>query len=74
MHAIIIKIRLHNNAIIVDDDSLGPVEDYDPVVDEDPEDSDQDEETTQTADDVVSASLASGSLSEVCEVAAVMRE
>ena len=53
---------------------MGPVEDHELIVDEDPEDSDHDEETTQTADDIVSASLASGALSEVCEVAAVMRE
>ena len=36
--------------------------------------SDHEEETIQTADDVVSSSLASGALSEVCDVAAVMRE
>jgi len=35
---------------------------------------DIEEDTTQTADDVVFASVVSGALSEVCEVTAVMRE
>ena len=52
---------------------MGAVEDHEPVSDGEPEDSDQ-ENTTQTADDIVSASLASGALSEVCDVTAVMRE
>lgn len=65
---------LYNNntyTITLDDDALGPAE---PIVDEDSEDSDHGEDTAQMADDIVSASLASGSLSEVCDVAAVMRE
>ena len=53
---------------------MGPVEaDLETIIDEDPEESDH-EETVQTADDIVSSSLANGALSEVCEMAAVMRE
>ena len=32
------------------------------------------ENTTQTADDIISDSLASGALSEVCDVIAAMKE
>ena len=39
-----------------------------PIVDKDSEDSDHEEETTQTAEHIVLDSLASGALSEVCEV------
>ena len=53
---------------------MEPVEDHELIVDEDPEDSDHEDETTQTAEDIVSESLASGALSEVCEVMAVMRD
>ena len=38
------------------------------------EESDDEEETPQTATDIVLTSLASGALSEVCEVTAAMRE
>ncbi len=67
-------IIILNTTIILDDDALGPVEGYEEPIVEDPDESDHEEETTPTADDIVSASLASGALSEVCEVAAVMRE
>ena len=57
-------------------DDFGPVEaDLETIIDEDPEESDHEKETIQTADDdIVSFSLARGALSEVCDVAAVMRE
>ena len=48
---------------MLDDDDLGAVEDHEQAADGEPEDSDYEEETTQTADDMVSASLASGALS-----------
>ena len=69
------KPRYNNNIIILEDDVLEPVEDHEPIVDEDPEDSNHEEGTTQTAEeDIISDSLTSGALSEVCEVMAVMRE
>ena len=49
---------------------MGPVEDHGQT---EPDNSDY-EETPQTAADIVSASLASGALSEMCEVTAMMRE
>ena len=55
------------------DDDLGPVE-YHKQADEEPEDRNIEEDTTQTADDIVFASVVSGALSEVCEVTAVIRE
>ena len=51
-----------------------PVEDHEPIVDKDPKDSECEGETTQTAEDIVLDSLASGALSEVCEVTAGLRE
>ena len=52
---------------------MGPIEVM--IIDEHREESDHEEETIQTAnDDKVSSSLASGALSQVCDVAAVMRE
>ena len=55
-------------------DALEHIEDHELIVGEDLEDSDHEEETTQTAEDIVLNSLASGALSEVCEVMAVMRK
>ena len=52
---------------------MGPAEDHNKA-DEEAEDNDIEEDTTQTADDLVFASVVSGALSEVCEVTAVMRE
>ena len=52
---------------------MGPVE-YHKQADEEPEDRDIEEDTTQTADDIVFASVVSGALSQVCEVTAVIRE
>ena len=49
---------------------MGPVKDHGQT---EPDNSDH-EETPQTAADIVSASLASGALSEVSEVTTVMRE
>ena len=54
-----IKVLDTTIKLILDDD-LGPVEaDPETIVDEDPEESDHEEETIQTADDIVSSSLAS---------------
>ena len=50
---------------------MGPVEDHGQT---EPDESDHEEETPQTAADIASVSLASGALSEVCEVTAAMRE
>jgi len=52
---------------------LGPAEEHNQA-DEEAEDNDSEAVTTQTADDLVFASVVSGALSEVCEVTAVMRE
>ena len=62
-----------NTIIISDDDALETVENHELIIDEDPEDSDYEEGTTQTADNIVLDSLASGALSEVCEVMGVGR-
>ena len=53
---------------------MKPVEYHEPIVDKDLEDSNHEDENTQTAENIVSDSLARGALSEVCEVTAVMRE
>ena len=64
----------NNNTLILDnDDDLGPLEDHGQTADEELDNSDNEEEIPQTADDIVSASLVSGALSEMCKVTAVMR-
>ena len=65
---------IHKYAILDNDDDSGPVDDHRQTANKEPDDSDPEEETPQTADDIVSTSLASGALSGVCEVTAVMRE
>ena len=52
-----------------------PIEDQEPIIDKDPEDSNHKDVITPTsAEDILSASLISGALSNVCEVTAIMRE
>lgn len=62
----------YNNDL--DDDDLEEVEDHEQAADEELEESDYSQDTTQSADDIVSASIATGALSDVCEVTATMRE
>ena len=64
-------IRLNNKhtILILDDDGLGV--DHDQAAGGEPE---HREDTTQRVGDIVLASLASGALSDVCEVMAEMRE